>query len=280
MNFKLLPIALLTSAFILPASSASANPVNWSIDQDQISLFQVVRPKPAGATRQWMRFWFISHGLMTTSRHVAVGLRGTITLGTAPSGRGITIGHTNANLAQQDLYGPEQLYLYPERTHGGCLADLRPNPDVDPQAPPLELGWNPMAGARPGQSQVEIFYPTGNRLYQSSCAPHMPIINTSFGPYPDRSKGLQDGQWYRYNIEVTNAGQVRFQISDTAGNLLANSVVEDGWNPAAIDGITQWIGISDGSGMAQSLCTTTYCEGSAFEPYWSLNVTQIEGGWN
>lgn len=273
MNFRILPIALLTSTLFLPTNSVSANSSNWSINQDQTSVFEVIRPKPPGATRQWMRFWFISHGLMETGRHVAVGLRGQTFPGLAPTGRGITIGHTNGNLYETDPYGESQLYLFPERIHGGCLAN-------DPNGVP---GWPPMAGARPGQSQVEIFYPSGNRLYLYSCAPQLP-----WTPLPDRTKGLQDGQWYRYTIEVTDAGQVRFQIEDTAGNILGNSVVEDGWNPNAIDGVSQWIGISDGYsvvdgvtyGYPQSICISAYCDAPLYEPYWSVNITQIEGGWN
>lgn len=271
MRLKLLPFALLASPFFLLMDSAAANPTSWTIDQDHLSVFEVARPKPAGATRQWMRFWFNSHGLFGTSRHVAVALRGNLgrdangqIMGSAVTGRGIIIGHTNGVEPETDPFAYSQLYNFPERTHGGCLN-----------------WWLDAAGPRPGQSQVEIFLPSSNRLYQSSCVPQIPLLNTPSLEYvPDRSKGLQDDQWYRYTIEVSNAGQVRFEIQDTAGNILANSVVEDGWNFAAVDGLSQWIGVSDGTGISQSICSSPYCDAPMYEPFWSVHFTQIEGGWN
>lgn len=144
-----------------------------------------------------MSFWLYSNNFFSRSpySHLAVSLRGEMHFsGGVPfllEGRGITIGHTH-------LINPR---VHPSGySFGGCQSYA-----------------NVADGARPGQSQIEIFYPYGyqgfeNLVFSDTCAP---------------LSGLLDGVWYKYYIHANDNGWVAFWIEDLWGN-----EIDQGYYPA------------------------------------------------
>lgn len=254
---------LMQSAVVLfmAAHTPTVHAVDFSISSSNPSyVYEVARPRPPGANTQWMSFWIYGDGFFGNTRHVAVSLRGQIVRqGSTPvavTGRGVTIGATYGIPLDTDPYGfPTYWGTYPERRFGGCLVDW----------------WGPsyegnFMFARPGQSQVESFYANGNHVYTASCQPSIPEVTGPFGPQPDVSKGINNGNWYRYTITSNSAGQVTYTIENAALQQIGSATVQDGYNPfAAPDHINQWIVVSDA--------------GPGAEDPWTVHFQGVEGGW-
>lgn len=261
---------------------------SWTISRDnRTDNFEVQRPRPVNATSQWIRFWLYGDHFFYRGRHLAIGLRGAIgrdAQGNPISvrGRGVTIGNTSEIPDEGDPYGhPAYWGTYPERRHGGCLNDSTPH-------------WQFLE--RPGQVQVESFWDTGNRVYSYSCSPHLPLVwDSTLGVVPDVAQGLQNNQWYLFNIQVESNGYVQYTIHDTAMNLVGQATANDGWNPSnTTDEDNQWIAVSGDlidlpmtEEGAQRLCglpssgSFHYCYNLyTYEDPWTVYLTNIEGGWN
>jgi hypothetical protein len=102
--------------------------------------------KPAGATTQWMTFWFYSDGYFAkqTSGHVATSLFGRYSGNL--SGRGMLIGNTSEKYEQQ------------------------PNGS-----------WQLTGCANPNRSQFESYWQTGNHTFPESCSSFQWADKTWYG---------------------------------------------------------------------------------------------------
>ncbi len=175
--------------------------------------------RPIGATTQWMSFWFYSTNFFKNASraHFAVGVRGALS-GSNVSGRGITIGHT-----EEALNGCNDYVSLPE-------------------------------GMRPGMSQIENWFPGGNRLFRESCRPFA---------------GYKDSTWYRVTIHANDTNWVAFWVDDANGNR-----IDAGYEPAVLDLTSPFNSTLTGLFIGYS-----GAGGAAYFGSWSMRFAGIQYGW-
>ncbi len=173
-----------------------------------------------------MSFWVYSSSFFrnATRAHFAIGVRGGLTP-TSVSGRGITLGHT------------EEVYKEGDNVNYGC-ADYLPLPE----------------GSRPGMSQIESFFPGGNRLFPTTCRPFA---------------GYKDGTWYRVTIHANDTNWIAYWIDDAKGDR-----IDAGHEPAVPDfnspfnlSLTGLFIVYSGDG------------GAAYRGPWKMRFDGIRTGW-
>ncbi|MEZ4298330.1 MAG: hypothetical protein R3B70_25480 [Polyangiaceae bacterium] len=151
-------------------------------------LFNVdTTAKPAGATTQWMTFWFYSDGYFTkqTAGHVATALLARIAGG--PSGHGMIVGNTSEKY------------------------EMQPNGS-----------WQFTGCANPHRSQFESYWPDGNHTFPESCSSFQWAEKTRYGV---TTHANVEG-WMYYEVTDVNGNSLYSSVvhdSSNPVNIAANT---------------------------------------------------------